>query len=50
MFEERTGKQINNLVIVIANDDLLPQIFVEKRQDYLKELNRYITEYHLTNK
>jgi len=50
MFEERTGRQINNLVIVIANDNLLPQIFIEKRQDYLKELNRYITEYHLTNK
>jgi genome maintenance exonuclease 1 len=48
MFEERTGKRIDNLVIVIANDDLSPQIFVEKRQDYLNELNRYINDYHLT--
>jgi genome maintenance exonuclease 1 len=46
MFQERTGREVNNLVIAIANDGNTPQIFIEKRVDYLAELNKYLDRYH----
>ena len=36
-FEERTGKPINQLVTIITVDGDDPQIFVEKRNDHIKD-------------
>ena len=50
MFEERTNMPIEQLVIAIAVEgETLPQIFIEKKQDYLTMTNRYIGKYHLTH-
>ena len=46
MFHERTGRVIDDLVIAIANDTGIPQVFKEKRVDYLAELNKYLDKYH----
>ena len=46
MFEERTGKPIEQVVIAIANDNMNPQIFVEKKTDYLLPLQQYILSYN----
>jgi genome maintenance exonuclease 1 len=46
MFHERTGKVIDDLVIAIANDTGTPQVFKEKRADYLAELHKYLDRYH----
>lgn len=46
MFYERTGRVIDDLVIAIANDEGLPQIFQEKRQDYLADLQFYLDKHH----
>ena len=46
MFEERTGKPIEQVVIAIANDNMNPQIFVEKKADYLLPLQEYILSYN----
>lgn len=36
-FEERTGKPISQLVTIITVDDDDPQIFVEKRDDHIRD-------------
>jgi len=46
MFEERTGRAIEQVVIAIANDNMNPQIFVEKKTDYLLPLQEYILSYN----
>ena len=46
MFEERTGRPIEQVVIAIANDNMNPQIFVEKKTDYLLPLQEYILSYN----
>ena len=46
MFHERTGRIIDDLVIVIANDEGIPQVFNEKRKDYLEELQLYLDKHH----
>jgi hypothetical protein len=46
MFHERTGKVIDDLIIAIANDTGTPQVFKEKRADYLVELHKYLDKYH----
>lgn len=38
MYEERTGIAINRSVIMIAVEDEEPQIFIEKRDNYVKDL------------
>ena len=35
MYEERTGTPINRSVILIAVEGEDPQVFIEKRDDYL---------------
>lgn len=45
MFEERTNRNIDQIVIVIANDDSKPQIFIEKKDEYLDHLKIYISKY-----
>lgn len=46
MFGERTGIEINQIVIAIAVEDENPQVFIEDKKDYLVELNKYIDRYH----
>lgn len=46
MWEERTGIPISQIVIAIAVDDAPPQIFVEKRDNYIKECIETIARYN----
>jgi hypothetical protein len=45
MWEERTGIPIDQIVIAIAVDDAPPQIFVEKRDNYIFECMKTIARY-----
>jgi genome maintenance exonuclease 1 len=40
MYEERTGIPVPWLVILVAVEDDEPQVFIEKRDDWVKELIR----------
>lgn len=47
MFEERTGKPINQIVVAIAvEEENLPLIFIEEKTKYLTPLNQFIERYH----
>ena len=45
MFGEITGKPINKIVIAIANEEQLPQVFVRDKEPYLPELQKYVDKY-----
>lgn len=45
MWEERTKIPIDQIVIVIAVDDCPPQVFVEKRDNYIFECMKTIARY-----
>jgi len=45
MFEERTGIPIGKLVIIIGVDDEEPQIFTEKRDDWIDEFKELRLQY-----
>lgn len=45
MFEERTGIPIGQIVIMISVDDEEPQIFVERRDDYVDKLMEVRKQY-----
>jgi hypothetical protein len=47
MWEERTGIPINKIVIVIAVDGEEPQIFEEKRDNYIGECIQTIARYRI---
>jgi len=46
MFEERTGIAIPNLAIIIAVENDLPQVFVERRDNWIDTAERVIKEYY----
>ena len=46
MFGERTGIEIDQIVIAIAVENETPQVFIENKKDYLVELNKYVDRYH----
>lgn len=48
MFEERTGRPINQIVVAIAVSSGDTQIFVKEKEDYLRGLNFFIDEYYDT--
>jgi len=48
MFEERTGRPINQIVVAIAVANGDTQIFVKEKEDYLRGLNFFIDEYYDT--
>jgi len=50
MWEERTGMPITQLVVGIAVDNEQPQIFIEHRDNWDKELIKTINEYKLRKK
>jgi ATP-dependent exoDNAse (exonuclease V) beta subunit len=45
MFEDRTGKPVEQVVVLIANEEGKPQVFVKKKEDYLEKLHEYIDNY-----
>ena len=45
MFEERTGKAIDTIVVAISVQSELPQLFVERKTKYLLPLNEYNERY-----
>jgi len=45
MFEERTKLPIEQIVVAIANEEGIPQIFVREKSKYITDLNRYIGNY-----
>jgi NTP pyrophosphatase (non-canonical NTP hydrolase) len=45
MFEERTGKAIDTIVVAISVQSESPQLFVEKKTKYLLPLNEYNERY-----
>ena len=45
MFEERTGLPVPNIAIIIAVENNEPQVFEEKRDNYVSLLRGHITEY-----
>jgi genome maintenance exonuclease 1 len=47
MWEERTGIPINKIVVVIAVDGEEPQIFEEKRDNYIGECIQTIARYRI---
>jgi hypothetical protein len=47
MWEERTGIPINKIVVVIAVDNEDPQVFVEKRDNYIGECIQTIARYRI---
>jgi len=45
MYEERTGIPVGQIVVMISVDDEEPQIFVEKRDDYVDKLMEVRKQY-----
>ena len=45
MFEERTGRAIDTIVVAISVQSESPQVFVEKKSKYLLPLNEYNERY-----
>jgi genome maintenance exonuclease 1 len=45
MYEERTGIPVTQLVIMIAVDSDHPQVFIKKRDDYIKDFISYREAY-----
>lgn len=50
MYEERTKKPINQIVIIIAVEGDKPQVFIEKRNNYIYDCIDVIKEYYKENK
>ena len=46
MFEERTGKQIEQIVILVVTEDGTVQEFIKKKYDYLPMLEQVIEEFN----
>jgi genome maintenance exonuclease 1 len=49
MFEEITGRPINQIVVAIAVEGDNPQFFVRDKHLYVSQLKQYISNYRLTN-
>ena len=45
MFEEVTGLPVEQIVVLIANEEGEPQIFVREKSNYIQQLNRYVGKY-----
>ena len=46
MFEERTGKPIDQIVILVVTEDGVVQEFVKEKYDYLPMLGEVIGEFN----
>ena len=47
MYEERTGKPINQIVILVVTEDGVVQEFIKKKHDYLPMLEEVIQEFNV---
>jgi ATP-dependent exoDNAse (exonuclease V) beta subunit len=45
MFEDRTGMPVEQVVVLIANEEGKPQMFVKEKNNYLQNLHQYIDNY-----
>ena len=45
MFEDRTGMPVEQVVVLIANEEGKPQVFVKEKATYLPKLHEYIDNY-----
>jgi hypothetical protein len=45
MYEERTGIPVSQIVIMIAVDSEHPQVFIKKRNDYIRDFISYREAY-----
>ena len=48
MFEERTGKPIDQIVILVVTEDGVVQEFIKEKHDYLPMLNEVIGEFNVS--
>ena len=48
MFLDLTGKEIGDIVVLIASEEEVPQVFEKKKFDYLEGLNKYISNYSMS--
>lgn len=46
MFEEITARPINQIVVLIANEEGTPQVFVREKQSYVSKLKHLIESYY----
>ena len=49
MFEERTGIEINQIVILVVTEDGTVQEFIKEKKDYLDDLSKAIQEWRKQN-
>jgi len=48
MFLDLTGKEIDDIIVLIATEEEVPQVFEKKKFDYLEGLNKYISNYSMS--
>ena len=48
MFEEITGKKVEQIVVMIACETGFAQVFIKKPDDYKEKLEEYVKKYYLT--
>lgn len=46
MFQDLTSKRIDDIVVLIATEDQMPQVFEKKKAAYVPILHKYRTEYN----
>jgi genome maintenance exonuclease 1 len=49
MFEERTGIEINQIVILVVTEDGTVQEFIKNKYDYIDDLSKAIKEWRIQN-
>lgn len=45
MFEELTGKTIDDIIVIIATEEETSQVFEKKKNDYVESLHKYINNF-----
>jgi len=45
MFEDLTGKPIDDIIVLIATEEQLPQVFERNKADYVPILHKYIEDF-----
>lgn len=45
MFQDLTNKQIDDIVVIIATEDQMPQVFEKKKTEYVPILHKYRNEF-----
>lgn len=45
MFGDLTGRAIDDIVVLIATEEQIPQVFERKRENYVSQLHKYINSF-----